>query len=57
MKKIYVTPQMEIFSYKMEGVILTASLEAIDYGGGGGAGARIFEDDGMDLLTGGDFGF
>ncbi len=53
MKKKYIIPQMEIFSIKPTNAILATSLTPEPWDGGGGAGSRLFEDDGMDLLMGG----
>ena len=56
MKKIYIIPQMEIFSIKPTNAILATSLTPEPWDGGGGAGSRLFEDDGMDfLMRGGEY--
>ena len=55
MKKIYMTPRMEMFSYNTRNAILTTStLDAVNWNGGGSGGARVFDNDEMDILMGGD---
>ena len=53
MKKQYITPETEIFNLQIEGALLAGSvLEPTIWKGGGGADSRLFEDEGMDVLTG-----
>ena len=55
MKKTYMTPQMEVYSFKPTNAILTTSVYTPeDWGGGGGAGARPFEENAIeDFFVGG----
>ncbi len=55
MKKTYMTPQMEVYSFKPTNAIMTTSvLTPEDWGGGQGAGARPFEDNALeDFFLGG----
>ena len=53
-KKLYIAPQTESFCFQPQGPILqTSNLPPQDWGGGGSAGGRLFEDDGMDFIMGG----
>jgi hypothetical protein len=53
MKKQYTTPETEIFNLQIEGALLAGSVfEPTIWKGGGGADSRLFEDEGMDILTG-----
>ena len=55
MKKIYMTPETEVFNIQTEGILLTGSiLDPIDHTGGGTADAPLMSDDDvMDFLMGG----
>ena len=53
-KKLYIAPQMESFCFQPQGPILqTSNLTPQDWGGGGSAGGRLFEDDGLNFIMGG----
>lgn len=45
MRKIYMTPDMEIYNFQIEGALLAGSvLNPTDWSGGGGADSRLLED-------------
>lgn len=55
MKKTYFAPQMEIYRFQAHQRLLEASdFIPQDWNGGGSAGGRLLENDGLDVLMGGD---
>ncbi len=55
MKKTYIAPQMETYRIQTHQCLLDASnITPEQWTGGGSAGSRLFEDDGIGILIGGD---
>lgn len=59
MKKTYIVPQMETYRIQIHNSLLdTSNLNPEEWGGGGSAGGRLLdEDDPLNILLDGEFGF
>lgn len=50
MKKTYMTPSMDIYTFQPGAVILTTSTLVPTPGGGGEAGSRLFDESELELF-------
>ncbi len=50
MKKTYMTPGMDIYTFQSDAVILTTSTLVPTPGGGGEAGSRLFDESELELF-------
>ncbi len=50
MKKTYMTPSIDIYTFQPDAVILTTSTLVPTPGGGGEAGSRLFDESELELF-------